>query len=187
MWGEPALSQEWREIQDVPARDVAAPSVKGPYATPLADAFPSPQPPPYMEQRRPLMSQRLLAVSATSIAAAAAGAALACSCIGYSDAATQLAEARLMVVARAEWTKPERGAADPGQKVTRFRVVRTIKGETRRTWQIAHHVEGATCGVVFQPGKEYVVIAGTWQGRMSTSLCQQAQFPLVDYEAAARH
>jgi hypothetical protein len=132
------------------------------------------------------MSVRLLAVPAALIAAAAGGAALACSCIGYADAATQLAEARLMVVARAEWTKPERGANDRGQKVTRFRVVRTIKGETRRAWQIAHHVEGPTCGVVFEPGKEYVIIAGAAQGRMSTGLCQQARFPLSDYEAAAR-
>lgn len=74
----------------------------------------------------------------------------------------------------------------PGQMVTRFRVVRATKGETRRTWQIAHHVEGATCGVVFQPGKEYVVIAGAWQSRMSTGLCQQAQFSLAEYEVAAR-
>lgn len=132
------------------------------------------------------MSLRLVAVPAALVAAATASAAAACSCIGYADAATQLAEARLMVVARAEWTKPERGSADPGLKVTRFRVVPTIKGETRRAWQIAHHVDGATCGVVFQPGKEYVVIAGAWQGRMSTGLCQQAQFPLADYEAAAR-
>lgn len=132
------------------------------------------------------MSLRLLAVPAALIAAAAAGAALACSCIGYPDAETQLAEARLMVVARAEWTKPERGATDPGQMVTRFRVVRTIKGEPRRAWQIAHHVEGATCGVVFQPDREYIVIAGAWQGRMSTGLCQQAQFPLAAYEAVAR-
>lgn len=75
------------------------------------------------------MSLRLLAAPTAFIAAAAASAALACSCIGYADAATQLAEARLMVVARAEWTKPERGATDPGQKVTRFRVLRTIKAK----------------------------------------------------------
>lgn len=132
------------------------------------------------------MSLRLLAVPAALVAVGAAGAALACSCIGYADAATQLAEARLMVIARAEWTKPERGAADLGRKVTRFRVVRTIKGETRRAWRIAHHSDGATCGVVFQPGQEYIVIAGAWQGRMSTGLCQQARFPLAEYEAAAR-
>lgn len=131
------------------------------------------------------MSRLLFAVSAALVAAAAAGTALACSCIGYRNAETQLAEARLMVIARAEWTKPERGATDPDQKVTRFRVVRTIKGDTRLAWQIAHHADGATCGVVFHPGEEYVVIAGAWQGRMSTGLCQQAQFPMADYEAAA--
>ena len=131
------------------------------------------------------MSLRLLAVPAAMIAVAAAGTALACSCIGYANAGTQLAEARLMVIARAEWTKPERGGTDPRQSVTRFRVVRTIKGETRRAWQIAHHIDGASCGIVFQPGKEYVVIVGAWQGRMSTGLCQQAVFPLADYEAAA--
>jgi len=64
--------------------------------------------------------------------------------------------------------------------------VRTIKGKPRRAWQIAHHVEGPTCGVAFQPGKEYVVLAGASQGRISTGLCQQAQFPLADYETAAR-
>ncbi|MFN3574727.1 MAG: hypothetical protein ACK4TR_14480 [Phenylobacterium sp.] len=132
------------------------------------------------------MSLRLLAVPAALIAAAAASTAWACSCIGYADAASQLAEAQVMVIARAERTKPERGASDPRQSVTRFRVVRTIKGEPRRAWQFAHHIDGATCGVVFQPGKEYVVIASAWQGRMSTSLCQQAQFPLAEYEGAAR-
>lgn len=44
------------------------------------------------------MSLRLLAAPTVLIASAAAGTALACSCIGYPDAATQLAEARLMVV-----------------------------------------------------------------------------------------
>lgn len=78
------------------------------------------------------MSLRLLAVPAALIAAAAASTAWACSCIGYADAASQLAEAQVMVIARAEWTKPERGASDPRQSVTRFRVVRTIKGEPRR-------------------------------------------------------
>lgn len=132
------------------------------------------------------MTLRLLAVPAALIAAAAAGAALACSCVGYPDAKTQLAQNRLMVVARAEWTKPERGAIDPGQKVTRFAVVRTIKGQARPAWQIAHHTEGATCGVVFEPGREYLILADSQQGRMGTSLCQRAQFPLADYEAAAR-
>lgn len=132
------------------------------------------------------MSLRFFGFLAALPATAAASAVWACSCIGYADAASQLADARVMVVARAEWTKPERGASDPRQKVSRFRVVRTIKGEPRRAWQIAHHIDGATCGVVFQPGKEYVVIADAWQGRMSTGLCQQAQFPLADYNAAAR-
>lgn len=132
------------------------------------------------------MSFRIFGILAAVAVTAAAGRVWACSCIGYADAASQLADARVMVVARAEWTKPERGASDPRQSVTRFRVVRTIKGETRRAWQIAHHIDGATCGVVFQPGEEYVVIANAWQGRMSTGLCQQAQFPLAEYDAAAR-
>lgn len=56
----------------------------------------------------------------------------------------------------------------------------------KRAWQIAHHIDGATCGVGLQRAKAYVVIASAWQGRMGTGLCQQAQFPLADYELAAR-
>jgi hypothetical protein len=132
------------------------------------------------------MSVRPLAVPAALILAASAGAALACKCVQHRDAGTQLEQAQLMVVARAEWTRSERGAADPGQVVTRFVVSRTLKGQARRDWRIAHHVQSPTCGVTFQPGREYVLLAGPELGRMTTSLCQQPQFPLADYERAVR-
>jgi hypothetical protein len=123
----------------------------------------------------------LICVTSTSTSAA-----LACDCVGYPSASSQLAEARIMVVARAEWTRRERGTKpDAELGVTRFTVVETIKGPRRAWWQIAHSVAGeASCGINFKPGRKYVVLIGDEQGRLATNWCRRIRFPLLDYKRA---
>lgn len=128
------------------------------------------------------MLRHLLAFLATLYFTASASSALACSC-RFGDAAAQLAGAQLMVIARAEPPTALKGRAGSGLNVTRFVVIRTIKGESRPFWDIAHG--GDTCDVVFEQGREYAVLAGRSGEQMYTNQCYAAVFPLAEYEAAA--
>ena len=128
------------------------------------------------------MLRHLLALLAAVYITASASNALACSC-RFSGAAAQLAGAQLMVIARAELTTALEDSAGSGANVTRFVVIRTIKGESRPFWDIAHG--GGTCDVVFEQSQEYAVIADRWGERMYTNQCYAAVFPLAEYEAAA--
>ena len=136
--------------------------------------------------QRPLRSWlRLIAFPAGLGAAALAGAALACSCVRPESAAAQLADADLMIVARAAEVRRLPGEVDNRRADTRFTVSRTIKGEVRRNWWIRHGRDSPMCGVDFRPGQEYVVIAHRAEGKMWTGLCSRAWFPIEDYERAA--
>jgi hypothetical protein len=119
-------------------------------------------------------------------ALAAAGAAWACSCLRYDNAQAQLDNAEIMFVGRAVSTYPSSNRqweAEPG--ITEFTVERTLKGEHRAVRRIAHDQETSFgCGIRFQTGQTYVVLASTYQGRLSTSVCQSPQFPLAEYENA---
>ena len=128
---------------------------------------------------------RLLAFPAALGLAAIAGAALACSCLRPASAAAQLAEADLMIVARA--AEVRRLPNDEGSRLaeTRFTVSRTLKGPVRRNWWVRHGRDSPMCGIDFRPGREYVVIAHRTDGRMWTGQCSQAWFPIEDYERAA--
>lgn len=123
----------------------------------------------------PLTVIAALALSAT--------AAWACSCMPFATPEAQLQAARLVVVARAEWTRPERGKPQR-HAVTRFTVERTLKGERRPAWQVAHHLDGPTCGVEFRPGQQVILFVRASEGRLHTGLCDQAAFPLAAYERA---
>ena len=114
----------------------------------------------------------------------AAGAAWACSCVRYANAQAQLEDTELMFVGRATHLAGESpGDSQPG--ITEFTVERTLKGEHRAVRRIAHgRTMGGMCGVQFQRGRTYVVLASAFGGRLSTSACQSAQFPLADYENA---
>lgn len=133
------------------------------------------------------MSARLLSTGIALAFAAFAGDALACSCERFRDAASQLARAELAVLARAEWSKPDPRAAGSNRQVTRFQVLRTIKGEARAVWEITHGVDGGACGVVFKPGEEYLVLAEPFQGQMATMQCLRPFFPIADYKADVRN
>lgn len=135
-------------------------------------------------QRRLRPWFRLLAVPTALAVAAAAGAALACSCIRPASAAAQLAEADLMIVARVAEVRRLPAAEGHPMADTRFTVSRTLKGEVRRNWWVRHGRDSAMCGIHFQPGREYVVIAASVDGRMWTGQCNRAWFPLEDYERA---
>lgn len=123
-----------------------------------------------------------IAVAVAALAASAT-AAWACSCLNFATPRAQLDAAPLVVVARAEWTRPERGGPER-HAVTRFAVERTLKGERRAAWQVAHPLDGPTCGVEFRPGQQVVLFVRASEGRMSTGLCDRAVFPLADYERA---
>jgi hypothetical protein len=118
--------------------------------------------------------------------AASATTALACSCVEWRTPQEQLAEMDLAVVARAGWTRPEVGGRGPYDGVTLFTVERTLKGERRTEWKIAHIVDddGATCGVRFRPGQRVILLARMQDGRLFTSLCHRARFSVSAYERA---
>lgn len=139
------------------------------------------------------MRTRIALPALALVAALSAGAAWACSCVGYRSAEAQLAETPLMFVGRAVRTVPEGAVPEPrpgpapriAGGVTRFEVQRTLKGRAMTVRRIAHSTSGeASCGVAFTPGQTYVVMARADEGRLTTSLCSQPQFPLPDYERA---
>lgn len=128
------------------------------------------------------MRTSLLIVAAVAASALAAGAAWACSCIRYNDAAEQLADADVMFVGRAIATTE----SSPQLATTRFHVLRTLKGEHRAELEIRHVINdgGAECGVEFEVGQTTPVIAYfARDGQLETNLCGEPQFPLADYEA----
>lgn len=120
----------------------------------------------------------------------AASAAWACSCVGYESADRQLAEADVMFTGRVvSRTNHALGDHHPDSWVTtRFEVRRTIKGEPLAQRAVRHSTEtGGMCGVRFVPGQDYAVIAHFRpDGALETSSCSAPQFPLADYERAAR-
>ena len=120
----------------------------------------------------------------------AASAAWACSCVRYESAAQQLAQADVMFTGRVvSATNHALGDDHPESWVTtRFEVRRTIKGEAQAEQVVLHATDmGGNCGVQFVPGQDYTVIAHRRpDGALTTSSCSAPQFPLADYEQAAR-
>lgn len=119
------------------------------------------------------------------VAAASATAAIACSCVNWQTPQAQLDQMDVAVIARPVWTRREvDGEAYDG--VTLFTVERTLKGEARQQWRIAHLVDhnGPTCGVAFRPGERILLMATMHQGRLMTSACHGALFPIAAYERA---
>ncbi len=135
-------------------------------------------------RRAPGWRRRLLPLAAAAFAASAT-VAFACSCVDWQSPQAQLDHAELAVIARAVWTRREAGG-EPYDGVTLFNVERTLKGGERRQWRIAHLAlnGGPACGVVFTPGERIVLFANTQDGRLATSACQRARFPIPAYERA---
>ncbi len=121
----------------------------------------------------------ILSVVATSVIAVSA--ALACSCVRYANAEAQLRNAEIMFVGRAVETVTR---DDNGMTVgvTRFAVVRTLKGHARDVQSIEHSMVGGMCGVTFRRGQTYAVIADADGHRFVTSSCSMPQFPIAEFE-----
>ena len=109
----------------------------------------------------------------------------ACSCAEPQSAEAQLESATIAVVASVEGTHHEQGAG-VGRRVTSFRVLRTLKGEQRTTWKVAHILSGAACGREFQPGERLILLARSEDGRLVTGECDRARFPESAYARASR-
>ena len=99
----------------------------------------------------------------------------------YDTAAEQFAQAEVMFVGRVVSTIE----TSPQQAVTRFEVMRTLKGADSDVVEVHHTINdgGAACGVQFQVGQTTPVIAFESDGHLQTNLCSMPQFPLQDYEA----
>lgn len=133
--------------------------------------------------RAPLFLSALAAASAL-----AATAAWACSCVRYDSAAQQLAEADVMFVGRlTSFSNHAMGDDYPhAMHMARFEVRRTIKGEALPTRAVMHATDAAMCGVRFAARRDYAILARVQDGVLTTSACHAPQFPLADYERAAR-
>lgn len=120
---------------------------------------------------------------------ATAGAAWACSCVEWQSAERQLAAHKVAFIGQAVSTVPAPGQAGrDGYVVTRFLVRRTLRGP-HRTFRSIFHVPGpggAVCEISFEVDRETVVLAYIDEGRLGTSMCSAPQFPIADFESAAR-
>jgi hypothetical protein len=124
--------------------------------------------------------QAILALTAACACGAAASPALACSCVNYRSAADHLRSIDVLFLGRALGTQ-----GTGFQAVTRFRVLRVLKGRRRGLISVAHPTEtGAGCGVRFAVGRTRLVAASNNGGRLSTSSCSMPRFGISDYEAA---
>lgn len=116
----------------------------------------------------------------------ASGVAYACSCRAPDDAASQLAGADLMILAQVSSVRrlpPQNGSP---MAETRFMVMDTIKGPERRSWVIRHQRgDSAMCGIDFRPGVDQAILARFVEGKVWTSSCERAWFPIANYRAAA--
>lgn len=123
----------------------------------------------------------ILSVVATSVIAV--GAAFACSCVHYANAEAQLRNAEVMFVGRAvETTTREENGMTIG--ITLFEVERTLKGDAHDVLRIEHSMVGGMCGVTFQRGQAYAVIAEADDHRFVTSSCSAPQSPIAVFEQA---
>ncbi len=133
------------------------------------------------------MNVRLMIIAFVLASLTGAGAAWACSCILPESAVAQFDRSDLIFVGRAVRTVAEAGQpAHAERKVTRFEVVRTLKGGARQVRRIAHPGgSSAGCGISFRAGETYLVLAEAYQGRLATSLCQQPFFERAEYDRIA--
>lgn len=126
--------------------------------------------------------QAIFSLGAACVCAAAASPALACSCVNYRTAADQLEHMDVLFVGRAMGT-----TGSGFSVVTRFRVMRVLKGHPRRLVGISHPTNiGAGCGVLMPAGRVMLVAASHAGGRLSTSSCSMPRFSIGEYEAALR-
>lgn len=127
--------------------------------------------------RRPL-----LMLAATLIAALSAGAAFACSCVGYRTAAEQFAKVEIAFIGTVESEERQAGPYEDAVR-TRFAVTRTLKGQPLPVRTVEHASDnGGNCGIDFKVGQTVLVFAYTSKAGLSTSSCSAPQFPLAEFE-----
>ena len=128
----------------------------------------------------------VLGCLAIMLSVVAAGVSYACSCPPPTNAAAQLEQADLMIVARVSSVRrlpPQDGRP---MAETRFVVTETVKGPQHRVWTIRHQrCDSAMCGMDFRPARDYAVLARFAGGKVWTSACERAWFPVEDYRASA--
>ena len=123
--------------------------------------------------------------AALALVAISASTAWACSCLRAPDAESHLAGASVMFSGYVQSTKVDRQAG--GSAVTRIRVVRTLKGRPLPVRVVRHGTDPAACGIAFRRGQFVTVLASASKDGLRLSLCGSTpQFPLADYERAAR-
>ncbi|MDB5472588.1 MAG: hypothetical protein JWR84_4148 [Caulobacter sp.] len=128
------------------------------------------------------MGATRILIVALVLAAVSATTALACSCVRYASAAEQFAKAEVMFVGRADGRETLSG----GAAVTRFVVEKTLKGDRQRIRKVAHGENtGGMCGIRFDRGRTYLVIAYRNQGLLRTNSCSAPQFPRAEFERLA--
>lgn len=116
---------------------------------------------------------------------ATAAAALACSCVGYRDAAAQLAETDVAFIGVA--VKTQRADLRTRDRITTFRVSETLKGAHVRTVRVRHEIgDGANCGITFPRNTPLLVLAHAYNGALTTSMCSAPRFGEEAYRAAVR-
>ncbi len=130
------------------------------------------------------MARRLALVAAFALASAAAGEAAACSCARYETAEAQLAQTEVLFLGKAVGEDSFTNIHGIPQPMTRFEIVRTLKGSAESVSSVAHIREEAFCGVRYEAGQTYLVAAHRFEGRLWTSGCAAPRFPLKDYERA---
>ena len=97
--------------------------------------------------------------------------AYACSCLPPGPPAEELARSSAVFAGKVtSFTAP--GAGTDTRTVT-FQVSQTWKGAQQGTIVATTPRDSAGCGVEFEVGREYLVYAGTTDGKLSVSLCSR--------------
>ncbi|MEM5518539.1 hypothetical protein WNY37_16395 [Henriciella sp. AS95] len=121
-----------------------------------------------------------------------AGQAAACSCPPSQSAAQQAEGYDLIAVVEVgEVWDLESEPTDPpspfiiGEHITQMKVQRVLKGEMSRYVLVKSADAGMpACGVNYRPDTELLLLAKGGEGVYSTWMCDRAQFPVEDFEAA---
>lgn len=126
---------------------------------------------------------RTFALATVAALTLAVGAAFACSCVRYNSAQEQLERSSVAFIGRVASTT---AGENTDSRMTRFTVEKTLKGSPQTSRTVRHSIQtGGMCGVTFQSGRSYLILAREHEGRLVTSSCSMPQFPQADFEAAA--
>lgn len=72
-----------------------------------------------------------------------------------------------------------------GEMVTRFKIATPIKGDVGETFDIHHGINGASCGISFQPDALTYIHTSSYDGKYKTFLCSRVRLKLETFQAYA--